>query len=421
MKAARKTLMGCLIATALLPAPAPAAADLAAMARQALTGNASAVKTLRAAGPAGMEALLNLAPSEAVVASPEFNSALDTVCAQKDCAASHLYWYTDLDAARAAAKRSGRPILSLRLLGRLDEELSCANSRFFRMVLYANAKVSQKLRERFVLHWQSERPVPKVTVDFGDGRSLVGTVTGNSIHYILDSNGRLVDALPGLYGPGAFLTRLEDAAQEAAVLGHLTDAEFGSRLITYHEERLTTQAAALVEDFRHVSDKPVEMARAAVATAWQGRGTGLAAAAEASLRAASKSYVEWPLLTAVLPNAGQPPGFEGNFETILLFHGMEAELDAASRRLLIAKGGSWVGDKTLNALENFQHLIGKDTVKNEYVLHGVIHSWLASGEGVPDLKAFDERVYSDLFLTPGSDPWLGLGPTELFSVLTPAG
>jgi hypothetical protein len=369
-----------------------------------------------------METLLKLAASEpSLASSPAFNAALDAVCAQKDCGASHLYWYTDLEAARAAAKRTGRPILSLRLLGRLDEELSCANSRFFRMVLYANASVSRELRERFVLHWQSERPVPKVTVDFGDGRRLVGTVTGNSIHYILDSNGRLVDALPGLYGPGAFLKRLEDAAQEAAVLGDLTDAEFGSGLITYHEERLATQAAALVEDFSHVSAKPVEMARAAVATVWQTRGTGSAAAEEASWRAASKSYVEWPLLTAVLPNAGQPPGFEGNFEMIIPFHRMEAKLDAASRRLLIAKGGAWVGDKTLNALENFQHLIGEDTVKNEYVLHGVIHSWLASGKGVPDLKKFDERVYSQLFLTPASDPWLGLGPTELFSVLTPAG
>jgi hypothetical protein len=369
-----------------------------------------------------METLLKLTASEpALASSPAFNGALDAVCAQKDCAASHLYWYTDLGAARVEAKRSGRPILSLRLLGRLDEELSCANSRFFRMVLYANENVSQELRGRFVLHWQSERPVPKVTVDFGDGRRLVGTVTGNSIHYILDSNGRLVDALPGLYGPGAFLKRLGEAADEAVILGELTDADFGPGLIAYHQERLKTQSAALVEDFSHVSDKPVEMARAAVATVWQTRGTGAAAAAEASVRAASKSYVEWPLLTAVLPSSGQPPRFEGNFETIIQLHRQEAELDAASRRLLIAKGGAWVGGKTLNALENFQQLIGKDTVKNEYVLHGVIHSWLASGKGVPDLADFDKRVYSYLFLTPASDPWLGLGPTELFSVLTPAG
>ena len=45
---------------------------------------------------------------------------------------SQLYWYTDLEAAKAQAKRLGKPILSLRLLGKLTDEFSCANSRFFR-------------------------------------------------------------------------------------------------------------------------------------------------------------------------------------------------------------------------------------------------------------------------------------------------
>ena len=112
---------------------------------------------------------------------------------------------------------SGKPILSLRLLGRLDEELSCANSRFFRLILYSNTEVSALLREHFILHWQSVRPVPKVTIDFGDGRKLERTLTGNSIHYILDSDGRPMDALPGLYGPQAFIRELTRAERVAAV------------------------------------------------------------------------------------------------------------------------------------------------------------------------------------------------------------
>ncbi|MGH7489393.1 MAG: hypothetical protein ACREMY_27895, partial [bacterium] len=228
-----------MLATALLPTSVLAAADLTTMAQQALAGDVSAVKTLRAAGPPGLEALLKLAGAEpALASSPIFNAALDAVCAQKDCASAHLFWYTDLDAARAEAKRSGRPILSLRLLGRLDEELSCANSRFFRTVLYANVSVSQALREHFVLHWQSERPVPKVTIDFGDGRRLVGTVTGNSIHYILDSNGRLIDALPGLYGPAAFLRHLGVAGDEARSLAAVSGKAFTEGLRNYHAARL---------------------------------------------------------------------------------------------------------------------------------------------------------------------------------------
>ena len=75
-------------------------------------------------------------------------AALDAVGQQRDCYASQLYWFTDLEQAKAAAKASGKPILSLRLLGRLDEEFSCANSRFFRTALYANGEVSKVLRDQ---------------------------------------------------------------------------------------------------------------------------------------------------------------------------------------------------------------------------------------------------------------------------------
>src|SRR5205085_7822551 len=125
--------------------------------------------------------------------------------------------YTDLTAAKRAAVESGKPILSLRLLGTLDSEFSCANSRFFRTVLYANAEVSKVLSERFVLHWQSVRPVPKVTIDFGDGRVVERTITGNSIHYVLSADGRVIDGIPGLFGPAAFLRELVEAAAHAAV------------------------------------------------------------------------------------------------------------------------------------------------------------------------------------------------------------
>ena len=74
--------------------------------------------------------------------------------------------------ARGRASARASPSSRLRLLGRLDEELSCANSRFFRTALYANAAISDELRKNWILHWESVRPAPKVTIDFGDGRVL---------------------------------------------------------------------------------------------------------------------------------------------------------------------------------------------------------------------------------------------------------
>ena len=138
--------------------------------------------------------------------------ALDGICNQKDAHTTLLYWFTDLPAASAEAQRTQRPILSLRLLGRLDEELSCANSRFFRKLLYPEARINRVLRERFVLHWESVRPVPRVTIDFGNGKKLERTLTGNSAHVVLDMYGRPVDALPGLFSADVFLELLVRAA-----------------------------------------------------------------------------------------------------------------------------------------------------------------------------------------------------------------
>ncbi len=117
-------------------------------------------------------------------------------------------WFNDLSQALAQARRTRRPILSLRLLGKFDEELTCANSRFFKRLLYPEPRIARLLREAFVLHWQSVRPVPIVTIDFGGGKRITKTLTGNSLHVVIDPSGRPVDALPGLFDPDTFLTLL---------------------------------------------------------------------------------------------------------------------------------------------------------------------------------------------------------------------
>src|SRR5579862_1396384 len=247
-------LMGLAAAAGAEPSAAvePAVARLAVAALSADAAAApAAVADLRRAGPDAVSALL-AAQAEHPVDEARFRQRLDQVCAQRDCAASRLFWYTDLEQAKAAARRTGRPILSLRLLGRLDEEMSCANSRFFRTVLYGNEEVSRLLREGFVLHWSSERPVPKVTIDFGDGRTLRGTITGNSIHYVLDPRGRLVDALPGLYGPRAFQRLLEVDRQEALSLSPLDDATFAFMLGGFHRAEMRRIEDALVYDLGRV-------------------------------------------------------------------------------------------------------------------------------------------------------------------------
>src|SRR5579871_1747315 len=201
--------------------------------------SATAITALRNAGPAGLQTLLE-AQADTIQrkrSNPTLDdadwqrvsAALDAVARQRDAWTTSLYWFTDFDRAKSEARATGRPILELRLLGNLDEEFSCANSRFFRTVLYPNSQVANVLREHFVLYWKSVRPVPRVTIDFGDGRVLQRTITGNSIHYVLDADGHIIDALPGLYGPQAFLTGLQSAVNAAVAsskLGATARAKF---------------------------------------------------------------------------------------------------------------------------------------------------------------------------------------------------
>ncbi len=96
---------------------------------------AAAIKQVRAMGPAGLEALLALQPgseSADVTMISKWQAAVDAVASQHEASRSRLYWFTDFDQAKKAAQSTGKPIISLRLLGKLTDEYSCANSRFFR-------------------------------------------------------------------------------------------------------------------------------------------------------------------------------------------------------------------------------------------------------------------------------------------------
>jgi hypothetical protein len=402
------------------PPPPAGRLAVARLAALALAGDAAAARAavadLRLAGPEAVPALLE-AQAEHPAADARFRATLDQVCAQRDCAASRLFWHTDLERAKAEARRTGRPILSLRLLGRLDEEMSCANSRFFRTVLYANEEVSRLLRASFVLHWSSERPVPKVTIDFGDGRALSGTITGNSIHYVLDPRGRLVDALPGLYGPRAFARLLETDRKEALELSRFDDAWFAFMLAEFHQREWARVDAALDRDRGRIGG-----ARRQAADRRQLPRSGAPPTAqEAALLAMTKSMGERVPLAALSIAERQQAVGEVDWAQIASLHSRDWQLDphclAELERKQSARGQDPANGRA--AVQEFQRLVGIDTMHNEYVLHSVLHAWLSRGREVEDLDGFNRRVYADLFLTPRSDPWLGLASPETFMALEP--
>ena len=393
--------------------------------------SAAAIDQLRSRGQAGLDALLDEYADDVrgrrnSVTRGEpgdrwtlIAAALDRVAAQRDAYAAGLFWYTDFDQARAAAKASSKPILSLRLLGKLDEDLSCANSRFFRLTLYSNSEVSKLLRENFILHWESVRAVPKVTIDFGDGRKLERTLTGNSIHYVLDEDGHPICALPGLYGPAAFLRELERAHQLSASLrGTTTDRDREILLERFHQTRLQELEANWAADLKNAGVTSPPQRNLSVA----GSPDRPPTAEGAAPRAISKRVIERPLLRGTLfkGNALETSGEDLEWAKIAKLYAQDARLDSQSLTLMRNKNsrtyGSGDGSSAFQrATTNLERAIAEDTARNKYTFETAIHQWFVEGKITNDLSALNEKIYSELFLTPSTDPWLGLFPADSYT------
>jgi hypothetical protein len=371
---------------------------------------------LRPFGPKGLQQFLNHHSKEFSASLPPrpLRDALDRLCQQRDCYASRLYWYTDLEKAKAAASTSGKPILSLRLLGNLDQDLSCANSRFFRVALYPNTEVSKVLRDRFILHWQSVRPVPKVTIDFGDGRKLERTLTGNSIHYVLDASGRPIDAIPGLYGPQAFLRQLQQSEVVSKTLATKTDADRNTVLKRYYGDRLNAIQSQWSADLAKLELKmPSRLSRLGSSSNTPPR------ADIAGTAAITKMVVENPIVSSALAQRTLAQiTDQTTWEKLAQRYASDAKLDTRSIALIYAKQTAKTESRTIPSIvRSFESAMALDTIRNEYLLHSQLYGWLMRNAGTLNVDILNDRVYAELFLTPKADPWLGLLPNDSYSAI----
>lgn len=462
--------------------------DAARWCREAITADAvvaaRAIASLRAAGPIGLEAfekthrgdLLQLYFNPACgcagdSAERRLSDAYDRIAGQRDAVFSNLYWHTDFNAARRASEREGKPILSLRMLGKLTEELSCANSRFFRTTLYADPNVATYLRNNFILHWHSIRPVPKLTIDYGDGRKLERTITGNSAHYVVDRRGRLIDVLPGLYSPQAFRRELDRALEASRSLETTDPRAHAALLAQFHDDRRNSLAMARVEvpvvtmgnsapgafssdldipfpksSFERTASRMVTSAplpdvpaRGASARGEKSKAgmvwTPMQTAAQpivpvqtAAPIAASKGRAVSPPV-AYLPVPDEGPLSAATLERLADRMQSEIQFHPQAIRLIEAKLDAIPGEYLpgpresirRTALDNLRRGVAYETARNEYDFHRRAHAYLAQNWEIRDLDRLDDWVYAELFLMPRSDPWAGLLNVDSFSAIDAAG
>lgn len=390
--------------------------------------SATAIAELRTLGPTGLRTLIDLHSQQIseyvanpnLAATPEWlrlSAALDAVSQQRNSYMSGLYWYTNLAEAKRAAAAAGKPILSLRLLGRLTDELSCANSRFFRTVLYSNAEISAALRERFILHWETVRPAPIITIEFGDGRKLVRTITGNSIHYILDSDGQVIDGLPGLYGPAAFMRAI---GETEGIFKRMRDVEPELKwglLVSYYRNRVNRLSLDWLNDVKKTGGQEPE----GVLIRQDHNGNALAIMPIAITKAMTETTMLRSMMS-VSEALGRTTDDEA-WKKIAALHQDDARLDEHSITLIKRQTQDLPdGSKSLNnLLRTLQDSIALDTVRNEYKLHVKLYSWLFTDRRRTELNALNEKVYAELFATPRSDPWLGLLAPDVYTGLDNGG
>lgn len=236
----------------------------------------------------------------------------------------------------------------------------------------------------------------------------------------------------------------ENAARE---LNAKDRAEF---FVAHHQQSLVELDNRWANDFQNASrmfsqplnqpaPKSLEEIKAALSAANQGPQQQVKApappAAKAVKVAVTKMVVEDRLVRAAAPAVPVDPSAVNDdrlWQAIAELQAQEAKLDAASLNLIrsenptaaqagrLARGKERVEDPVLRMVRSLESSIAVDTVRNEYQLHRQIHQWLAAGEQF-DVENFNERVYTQLFLTPSSDRWLGLAPADTYSALPNAG
>jgi hypothetical protein len=372
------------------------------------------VATLRAEGPPGLARLLDRydrmaeGPGRAALAK-----TIDAVAAQRYATVSRLYWYTDLAVAEEVSREQQRPILALRMLGRLDEDLSCANSRLFRTVLYANDEVSKFLRDNFVLYWSSERTVPKVTIDFGDGRKIERTVTGNSAHYVLDDAGNVLDVLPGLYAPVMFKAELTKSLALAKHVRGRAESQRAAAIRQHH----AAAVAATSKQFAGV---------AGARFARPGRADTGSDVGRAERMTVSKAVMEIPELEQIGIDAGKiptddiaqwaaiaqhvwriVPGLRQTRTSLTSYQILDDRSIALITRLHNAGPQTASIPELSRMIARLEQHVIADTALNQFRLRQQIRTRLVSSEP-HGFESVNDWIYREVFVTPKSDAWLGL-------------
>lgn len=214
--------------------------------------------------------------------------------------------------------------------------------------MLSNKLVGFYLKQNYILCWNSLRPVPKVTIDFGNGRVLERTIKGNTAFHLCRADGTVVDSFPGVMEPEGFMAALEASRP----LARAAD-----------EEVLARHRIA-----RREPEGP-------------------------KLEAISKAVIEAPLVR-VLERPGRSSGV-----------GLDGIVDLSAR----PAGKEEVESKYLPGEGSLtERALAADSEASFRVLRPAVHRLFARWTHLPKLGEFRGPLFKDVLQVDLDDPYLGL-------------
>lgn len=297
----------------------------------------------------------------------------------------------------------------------------------------SSPEISRYINEQFVPCWQTVRPVPQVTIDFGNGKTLRRTLAGNTILSVCLPDGRTVDAMPGVYTPEALLQELRSTREfmQAAAPDLKEHAGLDAEVRAWHKGQVTLalrKEALRTTVSKAIVESPLLQALGMSPRQALGAGNGLTAGhpvpAEnpAILLPTPASPVPAQKIPAPMAG-GAPPAFspvapaapavpvELVTDPRAAFAKVAARIDDLSKHpatVRQVRAHTGAAEQPATPEEIGKQAVAADSKINVALTRPAVHLLFAGYDRLPDDHTCRDTVYRDLLHVPVDDPYLGL-------------
>lgn len=237
----------------------------------------------------------------------------------------------------------------------------------------SDPEVIKLLSEDVVPCWESVGPVPKVTIELGNGRVLKRTLGGNIVTYLLSSQGQVYDAFPGVYMPWDYLGEIRKTLELIRQIKPDSEAE---EVLSWHRKEL---ARTIQSEERRTT--------------------------------LSKAFVESPLLKSLSGRKFPKAGTVQAENPSTAFQTYTAELQDISKKAATVDElrSSLLHDLQLNdPKEVGRAAVEIDSRNNLRLMRPAVHLLFSSYGSLPNVQECRDAVFGQILHIPIHDPYLGL-------------